>query len=156
MCKRIHRVKQDAADHRAKQINANLAKDFESMKGDALVILTLDSSMTIEGRSAGDMGALVSRADGTSLALVDVDAWKKYDGQKITVAVHAADMWYPSDVAGALYTVTAKNAALIAPLTQESADSAIKASGLGNFFIIRHLFFSIIQKDALKGVLILQ
>jgi hypothetical protein len=36
------------------------------------------------------------------------------------------------------------------------ADSAIKASGLGNFFIIRHLFFSIIQKDALKGVLILQ
>ena len=75
------------------------------------------------------MGKLTTRAGGASLSLKDPSAWASYDGKTITVAVHPVDMWYPSDVAGALYTVTAKNVVVIAPLTDSTADAAIKDAG---------------------------
>ena len=114
---------------RVNEIDPNLAGDFESQAGDTLVLLELDKQLSIEARSSGDMGVLTRRNGGTSLALVDGTSWKDYDGQKVTVAVHAADMWYPSDVTGALYTVTADNAVIIAPLTEKTAEAAIRNAG---------------------------
>ena len=110
----------------AAAVSEELAADFAS-SDEKLVLLELEGAPSIEARSAGDMGLLVTRPDGQSLRLDD--SYSTYDGKKITVAVHAADMMYPSDVAGALYTVTAENVAIIAPLTEKTAEAAIKAAG---------------------------
>ena len=114
---------------RAKEVDPDHADQIAGTSETKLAILELDSPTTIEARSGGDMGKLISRGDGKSLALKDPDAWSSYDGKKITVAVHPVDMWYPSDVAGVLYTVTANNAVVIAPLSESTADRAIKDAG---------------------------
>ena len=114
---------------RAKEVNPDAADQFQNDSSTKLAILELDSPTTIEARSGGDMGKLISRGDGKSLALNDPDSWSAYDGKKISVAVHPADMWYPSDIAGMLYTVTAKNVVVTAPLTESTADQAIQDAG---------------------------
>ena len=114
---------------RAKEIDSGLAEQFKSSSNVELAVLDLSSPTTIEARSGGDMGKLITRAGGASLSLKDPSTWASYDRKTITVAVHPVDMWYPSDVAGALYTVTAKNVVVIAPLTESTADAAIKDAG---------------------------
>ena len=114
---------------RAVEIDPDHADQIAGTSEAKLAILELDSPTTIEARSGGDMGKLISRGDGKSLALQNPDTWSSYDGEKITVAVHPVDMWYPSDVAGVLYTVTANNVVVIAPLSESTADQAIQDAG---------------------------
>ena len=112
---------------RAEEMDPRLAQDFASRADDTLVLLELEGSPSIEARSSGNMGLLTTRPDGQSLKLDNV--FVPYDGQKISVAVHAADMMYPSDVAGVLFTVSADNVCIIAPLTEKTAEGTIKAAG---------------------------
>ena len=114
---------------RAKELIPDMADTFKSSKDTKLVVLDFDSPTTVKGRLSGDMGRMGSRENGESIALENDGSWSSYDGKKITVAVHPADMWFPSDVAGALYTATSKNVVVIAPLTKETAVTAVRDAG---------------------------
>ena len=55
------------------------------------------------------------RQAGDSLSLgEDVGAWAALDGKTVTVAAYACDLWWPSDIMGALYSVTGSSVLLYA------------------------------------------
>ena len=119
-------VRVTTLEEEAAKISDELAAEFASSDG-KLVLLELADSPSIEARSADDASALISQPDAKSIRLDD--SYSSFDGKEITIAVHAADMTYPNDATGELYTVTAENIAIIAPLTENTAEAAIQAAG---------------------------
>ena len=80
-------------------------RDFER-ETQQLVYLELDTTQNIGGRLSGDMGKEAVRSgDSISFGNRCSSAASAYDGKHVTVAAYQSDLWFPSDVAGALYTV---------------------------------------------------
>ena len=111
----------------AEEAGVDLSGDFPLSSDEEIVVLELAGSPSIEARSAADNGTLVTRPKGKSLRLDN--SYSSLNGQKVSIAVHAADMTYPDDATSGLYTVTTENATVIAPLTASTAQKAIEAAG---------------------------
>lgn len=111
----------------AEEAGIDLSEDFPLSGDEEIVLLELAGSPSIEARSAADNGTLVTRPKGKSLRLDS--SYSALNGQKVSIAVHAADMTYPDDATSGLYTATTENATVIAPLTASTAEKAVEAAG---------------------------
>lgn len=120
-------VRVATVDELAEEAKAYLGDDSGLSGDEEIVLLELEGSPSIEARSSSEGGQLVTRPKAKSLRLDS--SYSTLNGQEVTVAVHAADMRYPGDVTGDLYTVTAENVTVIAPLTEKTAQDAIGAAG---------------------------
>ena len=120
-------VRVATVDELAEEAKAYLGDDSGLSGDEEIVLLELEGSPSIEARSSSEGGQLVTRPKAKSLRLDS--SYATLNGQEVTVAVHAADMRYPGDVTGDLYTVTAENVTVIAPLTEKTAQDAIGAAG---------------------------
>ena len=72
-------------------------------------VLVFDQPISVYGMSSDGSGktkqtaSMLGVAEHTDLGSVvtdfgDVDSWRAYDGQTITVAAYQDDIWFPSDV----------------------------------------------------------
>ena len=111
----------------AAELGIDLDESLASSADEEIVLLDIEGSPLIEARAADDVGLLTKQPGLHSLRLDD--SLSSYDGEKITVAVHAADMRFSDDAHSALYPVAAENVTVIAPLTQKDAENAIKNAG---------------------------
>ncbi|MBO4365969.1 MAG: YARHG domain-containing protein [Eggerthellaceae bacterium] len=100
--------------------------DFDN-NNDPYVVLQMDGSVTFEAM-AGD-GTGLTHAEGDSFAL-PIGQFDAYDGQEITIAVAADQMWTYSDVTGVLASAHVNEAELISPLDgNDSSASTSSSSG---------------------------
>lgn len=78
-------------------------------EGGEYAVLFFDSSMTVYGMSGDGSGETSRTASMLGVAehsdygsftqdFGDIDSWRAYDGQTVTVAAYQQDIWFPSDV----------------------------------------------------------
>lgn len=84
-----------------------------------LVLLLLDQEVPVTARQWGTPETPFKTRETSSIALGT--SFASYDGQRVTVAIHAEDMGWPSDVAGVLYGAgIAENAEVLFTGTDDS------------------------------------
>ena len=95
----------------------------------ALIVFTIPEAVS----AYGSQGFIETRNGQESLSLANLDKWREFDGQIVTVAAYPDDLVFPSDLNGALYSA-AGGAVLIAPLTEaRTAELAYTRQGGPDF-----------------------
>ena len=89
---------------RVDEVAPNLANDFANAQDHVLALLLFDEPQDLAARAVGNEDQVETRSGQTSIRLSDDSDWSDYDGLSVIVGAYADDLYFPSDVAGVLYS----------------------------------------------------
>ena len=100
---------------RAEEVNPRYVNSVWEVANNELALIVFTIPETVS--AYGSQGIIETRNGQESISLANLDKWREFDGQSVTVAAYPDDLVFPSDLNGALYSA-AGGAMLIAPLTE--------------------------------------
>ena len=116
---------------RAEEINPRYVNSVWEVGNNELALIVFTIPETVS--AYGSQGVIETRNGQESISLANLDKWREFDGQTVTVAAYPDDLVFPSDLNGALYSA-AGGAVLIAPLTEaRTAELAYTRQGGPDF-----------------------
>ena len=107
---------------RAEEINPRYVNSVWEVGNNELALIVFTIPETVS--AYGSQGIIETRNGQESISLANLDKWREFDGQTVTIAAYPDDLVFPSDLNGALYSA-AGGAVLIAPLTEARANELV-------------------------------